>query len=293
MTAARTFAVKNFDRFQHYKDRSPPWIKLYNELFDDYEFSALPDALKGQLIMIWLLASRMDNCIPYDAVWVGKRIGATDPVDLDGLAERGFIVEYDAETAKGKREEWPSRYISDATKQEVLARDQGKCRQCGTTENIEFDHVIPVSKGGPSTTENLQLLCRSHNRQKRATHNGTAVPALASVAAEQVATQVRSPETEERERREEKLDEEFDLWWAHAPRKTARGQAKKAYVAARRKADQHVLLLGIQKHAAEVRGTDPKFIPHPATWLNGERWLDEGAAGTPRANGYIPMGVGG
>jgi DNA-binding NarL/FixJ family response regulator len=32
------YSVKNFERFQHYKDRSPPWIKLYNELLDDYEF---------------------------------------------------------------------------------------------------------------------------------------------------------------------------------------------------------------------------------------------------------------
>src|SRR5690606_19747530 len=30
--------VKNFERFQHYKDRNPPWIKLYNDLLDDYEF---------------------------------------------------------------------------------------------------------------------------------------------------------------------------------------------------------------------------------------------------------------
>ncbi len=65
----KTFSVKNFERFQHYKDRSPPWIKLYNELLDDYSFACLDDAAKFHLIAIWLLASRTDNRIPYDATW--------------------------------------------------------------------------------------------------------------------------------------------------------------------------------------------------------------------------------
>lgn len=87
-----TFSVKNFERFQHYKDRSPPWIKLYNELLDDYNFSKLPDASKWHLIAIWLLASRSDNKIPYDAAWIAGRINANTPVDLEIFAHLGFIV---------------------------------------------------------------------------------------------------------------------------------------------------------------------------------------------------------
>ncbi len=87
-----TFSVKNFEKFQHYKDRSPPWIKLYNELLDDYEFGRLQDASKMHLVAIWLLASRYDNQIPYDAEWVSRRINATEPVDLIALARSGFII---------------------------------------------------------------------------------------------------------------------------------------------------------------------------------------------------------
>lgn len=87
-----TFSVKNFERFQHYKDRAPPWIKLYNELLDDYDFGLLPDASKMHLIAIWLLASRSDNKIPYDPTWVARRINATEPVNLAALAQAGFIV---------------------------------------------------------------------------------------------------------------------------------------------------------------------------------------------------------
>jgi hypothetical protein len=88
----KTFSVKNFEKFQHYKDRNPPWIKLYNELLDDYEFGRLPDASKMHLIAIWLLASRSGNKIPYDSAWVARRINANTKVDLTLLACSGFIV---------------------------------------------------------------------------------------------------------------------------------------------------------------------------------------------------------
>lgn len=86
-----TFSVKNFEKFQHYKDRSPPWIKLYNELLDDYDFGLLPDASKWHLVAIWLLASRSNNEIPLDPAWVQKRICASSPVDLTILKNAGFI----------------------------------------------------------------------------------------------------------------------------------------------------------------------------------------------------------
>jgi hypothetical protein len=88
----RTFSVKNFEKFQHYKDRSPPWIKLYNETLDDYAFGCLQDASKMHLIGIWLLASRTDNKIPYDSEWVAKRINANSKVNLQELADAGFII---------------------------------------------------------------------------------------------------------------------------------------------------------------------------------------------------------
>lgn len=70
-------------------------------------------------------------------------------------------------------------------------------------------------------------------------------------------------------------DGEFEQWWEHVPRKVAKGQARKAFRAARKKADFATLLTGIQRYAASVSGQDPKFIAHPATWLNGERWIDD------------------
>lgn len=48
----------------------------------------------------------------------------------------------------------------------VWKRDSGKCVQCGSQEKLEFDHIIPVAKGGSNTERNIQLLCETCNRKK-------------------------------------------------------------------------------------------------------------------------------
>ena len=88
----KTFSVKNYSAFQHYRDRAPPWIKFYNRTLDDYEIGALPDATKAHLFAIWLLASRYDNLIPYDQKFVERKINATSKVDLKLIEKAGFIV---------------------------------------------------------------------------------------------------------------------------------------------------------------------------------------------------------
>lgn len=50
----------------------------------------------------------------------------------------------------------------------VWKRDGGRCRNCGSTENLHFDHVIPRSWGGSSDAYNVQVLCRACNLRKGA-----------------------------------------------------------------------------------------------------------------------------
>ncbi|HYP28450.1 MAG TPA: HNH endonuclease [Blastocatellia bacterium] len=59
-----------------------------------------------------------------------------------------------------------SRHIPQDVKIAVWQRDQGKCTQCGESSYLEFDHIIPFSKGGASTLGNVQLLCRRCNLGK-------------------------------------------------------------------------------------------------------------------------------
>ena len=48
----------------------------------------------------------------------------------------------------------------------VWRRDQGRCARCGNRENLEYDHIVPVSKGGGNTERNIELLCQDCNRAK-------------------------------------------------------------------------------------------------------------------------------
>jgi hypothetical protein len=60
------------------------------------------------------------------------------------------------------------RIIPSSVKLEVWKRDKGCCVQCGSKENLHFDHVIPYSEGGTSKdARNIQLLCLRHNLAKR------------------------------------------------------------------------------------------------------------------------------
>lgn len=61
-----------------------------------------------------------------------------------------------------------NRIIPTSVKLEVWKRDKGQCVQCGSKDNLHFDHILPYSKGGTSLkAENIQLLCARHNLQKR------------------------------------------------------------------------------------------------------------------------------
>ena len=61
-----------------------------------------------------------------------------------------------------------SRHIPQSVKDKVWNRDGGKCVECGSNEDLEFDHIIPHSKGGANTYRNIQLLCEPCNRAKSA-----------------------------------------------------------------------------------------------------------------------------
>ena len=75
----------------------------------------------------------------------------------------GLLAKLDASRPTGGREPIP-----EAIRHAVWRRDEGRCVQCGSQDSLEFDHVIPLSRGGANTERNLQLLCERCNRQKGA-----------------------------------------------------------------------------------------------------------------------------
>ena len=66
----------------------------------------------------------------------------------------------------------------------------------------------------------------------------------------------------------------FDDAWAAYPRKVGKGAARKAWGKAVAKVSPDVLSAKLAEYVDSLAGTDPRYTPHLATWLNGERWED-------------------
>lgn len=77
-----------------------------------------------------------------------------------------FLQSAASETKEPRRE---GRYIPRQVMLKVVRRDNHVCQECHMyvpDDHVEFDHIIPISKGGPTSVDNLRLLCRSCNRKK-------------------------------------------------------------------------------------------------------------------------------
>jgi len=85
------FQIRNFEKYQHYKDRRPPWVKLYRDLWQDPNFFGTKSVQKLYIIGFFTLASETENRIPADTQWIQSRLGILEPPDFKALIKSGFI----------------------------------------------------------------------------------------------------------------------------------------------------------------------------------------------------------
>ena len=71
------------------------------------------------------------------------------------------------------------------------------------------------------------------------------------------------------------INEQFNEFWAVYPRKKGKGQARRAFEKALEKTDLETIIAGVEAYIEHEDMSDPQFVAHPSTWLNGERWEDE------------------
>jgi hypothetical protein len=102
--------------------------------------------------------------------WEDEELEATDVLALVRDRERRrqrrlerarVALALDAEPAGPRRQP-----IAREVRLAVFERDGGRCVECASTFDLQYDHVIPVSMGGATTVENLQLLCAPCNQSK-------------------------------------------------------------------------------------------------------------------------------
>jgi hypothetical protein len=112
-----------------------------------------------------LAGKKIAKSVPRDKTTQENRLSA------DALSETGEIPTVEKTTQQITDRN--SRYIPRSVKRFILKRAAGKCehlhadgKRCSSYFQTQFDHVIAFSKGGKTTAENMQLLCRVHNAAK-------------------------------------------------------------------------------------------------------------------------------
>ena len=85
--------------------------------------------------------------------------------DVDVTSKRG-VYDY---VVTGRESSLSLRTFDEATKRTVYERQGGVCLKCGRhfdIDDMDADHILPWSKGGRTTIDNCQMLCKSCNRKK-------------------------------------------------------------------------------------------------------------------------------
>ena len=110
--------AKNWDQFQHYKNRQPPWIKLHRDVINSFAWARLQTASKALAPCLWMLASEsMDGTVNADVKELAWKFGMTENEvrdGIDGLVKAEFFA----------LESAPNTYMYSNTYTENRERDR-------------------------------------------------------------------------------------------------------------------------------------------------------------------------
>jgi hypothetical protein len=207
------------------------------------------------LILAEMAGARSNACWPSVATLAARSCIAerTARTALRELEQRGLIR---AEIAAGRR---TSRYTLDvsnpASRAGFKKRSTRQQPPGSTRQQMPLNPATDDTQPGnccPSTRQQMppnREKNRSRNREEN-THTAR----------------------ETRAERVPSADPDFEQFWQRYPRKVGKGQARRAFATALRKTSLTDMLRALDRARWP---DDPRFVPHPATWLNGERWSDD------------------
>ena len=121
-----SFKIKNWAKFQHFKDRKPPWVKLYRDLLDDMEWHRLDAQAAKALVMFWLIASENEGEVP-DTETLAFRLRTTDAEIKTVLSKLSHWLEQDDITAISTR--YQSDGLETETEKESKERETERDRK--------------------------------------------------------------------------------------------------------------------------------------------------------------------
>jgi hypothetical protein len=142
--------VRNFERYQHYKNRRPPWIKLYKDLWSDREFFALSEKNRYFLIGILIVASQNENRFPNDQQWLKRELATKKSIPIQELIDRKWLERSEVTTPIVLAE-----CKQDASKMLVLPRVRD--REEKEKENPPTPFKPSISKTEITSPGNLKI----------------------------------------------------------------------------------------------------------------------------------------
>jgi hypothetical protein len=102
-----TLRIKDWEKFQHFSDRRPPWVKLYRALLDDLEWHQLEPRAAKVLVMLWLLASENDGFLP-EASTLAFRLRTSESEILDVISHLShWVIQTDIDAISKRNQRDP------------------------------------------------------------------------------------------------------------------------------------------------------------------------------------------
>jgi hypothetical protein len=164
----------------------------------------------------------------------------------------------------------------------------GKEQELAGREGVAFDFIkVDIDR----IDQKYEARCETNrnNRQQSSTNDNETKETVTNGPKDKVKDKEKTKDKRESISAKTRRDHSeeaglFARFWEAYPRKTAKSNAIQAFH--KLKPDEalvNTMLAAIEKQKASAQWSDPQFIPHPATWLNGRRWEDEVVSGTGKA----------
>ena len=253
---AVTIRIRNWSKHQHFKDRTPPWIKLYRDILDDPDWHGLSGDDAKTLVGLWLVASEDET-----------RTGALP--NSRKLAFRLRITESELNQQLNRMHSWLERVdIIGISSQHQHATPETETE--GEKEKATVHSAAPTAQDAIAVPDGLP--------------DDIAAPVAPGSADK--AKRIRGekkPQTAAR----------FPEFYAAYPVKKDRAKAEAAW--RKRGCDDiaDTLIAHVRRMESEDSHWGRGFIIHPTTYINGERWTDEPtkdvqAVGKAEPSGKLP-----